>query len=95
MAYTNRQSVDLIRARREFHTGNKTIFAQVDHAGRYVVYSYGRHFPMAVYVDGRWIVNSDRYSVTTTRHQGYVRQAVGAGYESADTAKLRRMLGIL
>ena len=37
----------------------------------YVVYSYGHHFPMFVYdADANvWVENSDRYSVTTSKHR--------------------------
>lgn len=40
---------------------------------RYVVYSYGSHFPMYVWDEatGEWYGNSDRYSVTTSKHQTY------------------------
>lgn len=53
----------------------------------YVVYSYGTHFPMYVYDAGAsvfdergsvvskgvWLGNTDRYSVTTSKHQGKTR----------------------
>ena len=41
----------------------------------YVVYSYGFHFPMYVY-DYKlkvWVGNSDRYSVTTSKHMSQAR----------------------
>lgn len=42
----------------------------------YTVRSYGT--PIAWHTtDGRWIVPDQRFSVTTTRHQGIVRRAVG------------------
>ena len=40
----------------------------------YVVYSYST--AIAEYHDGVWYVNDTTYSVTTTRHQGYVRRAL-------------------
>ena len=42
-------------------------------AMRYVVYSYGRHWPLFVWDDAtqRWYGNSDRHSVTTTKHRTY------------------------
>ena len=40
-----------------------------------VLFSYGRHFPMALPIPGGWLFNGDRYSVTTTRHQGEARSA--------------------
>lgn len=42
-----------------------------------VIYSYGEHFPLACFVDDkRVLVNSDRYSVSTSKHQGYVGYAI-------------------
>ena len=42
------------------------------------IYSYGRHFPMAHKLTGGGILlNSDRYSTTTARHQSDVRSVVG------------------
>lgn len=45
------------------------------------IYSYGNHFPMAIRIwDGdtyKFIWNSDKYSATTSRHQGYVFRAIG------------------
>ena len=35
----------------------------------YVVYSYGRHFPMFIHLKGVWYENSDKYSVSTSKHQ--------------------------
>ena len=36
---------------------------------RYVVYSYGKHFPLFVNQDGIWYENQDRYSVSTSKHR--------------------------
>jgi hypothetical protein len=42
------------------------------------IYSYGSHFPMATILDnGIILVNSDSYSVSTSKHQSYVRYAIG------------------
>ena len=42
------------------------------------IYSYGRHFPLAHKLAGGGILlNSDRYSTTTARHQSDVRSVVG------------------
>ena len=35
----------------------------------YVVYSYGYHFPMFIFLSGQWFENSDKYSVSTSKHQ--------------------------
>ncbi len=41
------------------------------------IYSYGSHFPMATFLSHAVVlINSDSYSVSTSRHQGYVSSAV-------------------
>jgi hypothetical protein len=37
--------------------------------GSYIVYSYGRHWPLFIYSGGVWYENADRYSVTTSQHR--------------------------
>ena len=37
---------------------------------RYVVYSYGQHWPLFIYEGGKWYENADKYSRTTSRHHG-------------------------
>lgn len=51
-----------------------------------VLYSYGRHWPLAIRrPDGAVFVNADRYSVTTSRHRTYaVAALLRAGLEIAD-----------
>ena len=39
----------------------------------YVVYSYGRHFPIYAWLDGKWYENTDKYSVSTSKHQTQAR----------------------
>lgn len=40
-----------------------------------VIYSYGSHFPMGRHVNGVVLLNSDSYSITTSKHQTYVSRA--------------------
>lgn len=58
-----------------------------------IIYSYGMHFPMANAIRARrgpnrgqvelFLVNGDNFSVSTTRHQGHVRDAInGSGVPS-------------
>jgi hypothetical protein len=75
----------MVNGRMPFH-GN-SVFATWVSNSLYVVYSYGTHFPMYVYDavasvfdeygnalgKGVWLGNSDRYSVTTSKHQGKTR----------------------
>lgn len=35
----------------------------------YVVYSYGEHYPMFIYINGKWFENGDKYSPTTSKHR--------------------------
>jgi hypothetical protein len=55
-----------VQQRKPFQ-GNNTSGTYVD--GRYVVYSYGVHWPLFVYDNDRWFANSDRYSRTTSKHR--------------------------
>ncbi len=45
------------------------------------IYSYGYHFPLATFItnkagETKVLLNSDNYSVSTSKHKGYARQAV-------------------
>lgn len=44
-------------------------------AGLYVVYSYGKHYPMFAYdlETDQWFINSDKYSVTTSKQSSMLR----------------------
>lgn len=50
-----------------------------------IIYSWGSHFPMAVKnnLDKTYLINGDRYSVSTSKHQTYVRRAI-ADYNKGD-----------
>lgn len=62
----NRDARKYVQQRKPFR-GSTTSGTYID--DRYVVYSYGEHWPLFVYDDGRWFANSDRYSRTTTKHR--------------------------
>lgn len=62
-----------VQAKEPFIANN--IFAewvQTNEEEVYAVYSYGMHFPMYVFIPSvnRWLANTDRYSVTTSKHKG-------------------------
>lgn len=70
----NREMGSCVNRREEFVNNNRSVFAQwLDEPVRYVVYSYGTHFPMYVWENGVWYGNGDKYSVTTSRHQSQCR----------------------
>jgi len=35
----------------------------------YVVYSYGKHWPLFIHINGVWFENEERHSVTTSKHR--------------------------
>ena len=55
----------------------------------YVVFSYATPIGWFDYRRGTWVMPRVRYSATTSRHQGWLRQAIGDGpveYPSYDSA---------
>ena len=42
----------------------------------YVVFSYGRHWPMFICKDGKWYENGSKYSVTTSKQHSQLRPSV-------------------
>ena len=36
---------------------------------RYIVYSYGKHWPLFIWENGVWYENADRASVSTSKHR--------------------------
>ena len=82
---TLKEMRSLVEGRMPFH-GN-SVFATWVTNSLYVVYSYGTHFPMYVYdasasvfdgfgsvvSKGVWLGNTDKYSVTTSKHQSTTR----------------------
>ena len=46
-----------------------------------VLFSYGRHFPLLVRIPDGFLVNGNRYSMSTARHQSYALQALAESRE--------------
>lgn len=57
-------------------TPNESLFREGD-----VLYSYGYHFPLAVHVGRYQLINADRYSNSTSKHQSYTIRACGNAVE--------------
>ena len=78
--------------RQPFITNNKTAFGEYD-GDLYIVYSYGKHFPMYVFDRNThmWFGNSDKYSRTTSSHQtkAHPRQNIDVWL---DTGKLQQFI---
>ena len=49
--------------------------------GTYAVYSYGYHFPLYVFKNDTWYENSDKYSVSTSKHKTQLRPSGFRGVE--------------
>ena len=62
-----------VQNRAEFKNTNGTLFGKWETPFLYVVYSYGEHFPLFLwdcnYTYGAWACNTDKYSVTTSKHK--------------------------
>ena len=85
MKIANKDARKFVQQRLPFQGSN--LFAQVHTRNSedgisepdtwYVVYSYGKHFPMYIclHIGGRdiWFANEDKYSRSTTRHQSQAR----------------------
>lgn len=61
---------------------------------RYVVYSYGDHWPLFIYEDGKWYENADKYSRTTSKHHGQLRPLYATEKHSADDMVMIADLGV-
>jgi len=66
MKIANNRSGSYVRDRKAFKANN--LFA-VNKGNKYIVYSYGLHFPLFMYSNGIWYENQDKYSVTTSKQK--------------------------
>ena len=74
----NRDASTYTSAKREFKANN--IFAEWTANGeRYVVYSYGPHWPLYIYdsTTDQWYANFSRFGVTTSKHKSQAHPGVG------------------
>ncbi len=77
---SNKNSAEYVENKVEFKANN--VFAVDNGCNMYCVFSYGYHFPMYVYVDGKWYENSDKYSVSTSKQQTQARPSYNMQYKS-------------
>ena len=83
----NKDARDYVRRGEPFQGSN--LFGEYDDSDEgsntpYVVYSYGHHFPMFIYLGNSWYENSDKYSVSTSKQQSQARPTM-------ETVKLNTM----
>ena len=72
---TNKQVINAWVQNPDFagKNGNGTIYSFDG-----IIYSYGQHFPMAAEQGGKVYVNKEKYSPTTSKHQGLLNRALAA-----------------
>lgn len=67
------------------------LFAEAT-ADCYAVYSYGKHFPIYACIRGKWYANADKYSVSTSKHQGQTHPLCSV--ENVSTSQLKALIGV-
>lgn len=94
---TSLQKVPALVATHSVFNSNGSLYAEIVD-DFYAVFSYGRHFPIAIRrrsVSEPWILNQDKYSPTTARHQSKVRAGIaqsGRDFIPASTQTLKNLL---
>ena len=72
MSISNKDCAPYVTDRREFKGSN--LFGEwISNENMYAVYSYGYHFPIYIWVGGVWYENTDKYSMSTSKHQTQAR----------------------
>ena len=66
MRTSNCKARTFVQSRLPFK-GNNTFAENLN--GAYVVFSYGKHWPLFACIDGTWYENEGRYSVSTSKHR--------------------------
>lgn len=90
MRVANREMGVCVARREPFRNNNDTVFGLcISDPERYVVNSYGSHFPIYIWENGVWYGNSDKYSVTTSRHQSQCHP--GGNITWLDSHQMRRV----
>lgn len=85
---TNKEAIKYINSQEEFK-GSNTFSEWVN--DNYIIYSYGKHFPIYMYEPrfDRWYGNSDKYSVTTSKHQSQLKPWGDILYISKEELQMR------
>ena len=89
MKVSNSSARTFVQSRLPFK-GNNTFGETID--GVYVVFSYGHHWPLFVYVDGTWYENQERYSVSTSKHRSQLHPLTET--EQVSSQEIRRLAGV-
>ncbi len=70
---TNRGARACVQTLQPFTNSNGQLYARWVNPNTYVVYSYGKHWPLFIWDASKktWFENEDRYSSTTSHHRSY------------------------
>lgn len=92
MPRTNHKDARLCVQRTE-HFNAHNLFSE-EHNGNYIVFSYGRHYPLWVFnrATRKWYGNSVKYSPSTSRQQSMTRPSGEVEYKT--TKELLSLIGI-
>ena len=79
---SNNKARQVVNSMEEFKGSNT--FGVWENPACYVVYSYGKHFPMYVFdvVSNMWFGNYDKYSMSTSKHQSQLRPSATVIYKN-------------
>jgi hypothetical protein len=86
IATTGQRCRPYVTARQPFTNSNGQLFGCYVH-GLYVVYSYGAHWPLYIYDGAQWLENSDRASMTTSKHRSQARPSASTTIADCRTMK--------
>ena len=71
---SNKNARNIVENKCEFQGANP--FGVWESKDVYVVYSYGKHFPMYACINGEWFETMEKYSVSTSKQQNQLRPAI-------------------
>jgi hypothetical protein len=87
----NNEVPNRVGMRSPFVTTNGTLMGVLDPAKQdYIVYSYGDHWPLAMYehLTGTWYVNVSKCSRTTSKHATIVRRGISGATTPLNTTDM-------
>ena len=78
MNISNKDCAPYVTKRKEFKGSHlfgewDSVAEWISNENMYAVYSYGYHFPIYIWVGGMWYENTDKYSMSTSKHQTQAR----------------------
>jgi hypothetical protein len=88
---SNKNCREYVEAKKDFKGNN---LYGINLNGLYVVYSYGSHFPLYVFINDtkKWYENIDKCSSSTSKHKSQSRPLNGEVIFKEDTKFLRSLI---